>query len=162
LILFVQRDKLSPMVVERIERDRKGKVDITTLIPGYTEKLSPPPFTTGFKIFLNNAVDEVFLDVISDDQIEIRYQTSNINGQVIDEPRITKLAKHDINEHVIKSKRAVPGRQISFRWRPARTYIDPLKERAIKDLLNDGTYTEEDAQNVRDQLIFEAQQDRDT
>ena len=147
------------MTIHRIEEKNGAQVQRQPLVPGYREKLRSPFAYLG--AFFTSSIAEVVVDVVSDDIITITQGVLDTNPynsrKYREEPRVTELSKHQINEHAIHSPRSLTGKITRFEWAPSRITIPPAEEQAIQQLITDGTYTLEDAEAVRDNLVFERQ-----
>lgn len=141
------------MTIERRVLQHGKTVELTHPVPGFQETL------VNANVFVGG--EEVDIHVDSDDAITLAYvdvsETQYSTRRTVRES-IT-LSKLDINGHTIQSHPSFfRKRVVSYRWIPSHLYVSPELEVAIKGLIKDGTYTEEAAQKVREQTIFEEQQ----
>lgn len=138
-------------------------IHLTELIPGYSERISHNnSFTPELRLMFLDNVDEVFLSVETDDDIVITHKQRHTStfGGTTKKPHTYTLSKHQINSHTIETPKSIRGRYASFIWVPSKTFISPDQEKVIQELIEQGVYTKEDAEAVRDNLIFQAQRDR--
>lgn len=142
------------MTVERKFFSDGKIVERRKLIPGYEETIHEPPWMT--RVIVED------LSVKSDDDIEIRYVEKRVTdySSSVKVLRTTTLSKHEINNHTIRTDRSGWRRHkyAEFGWVPSKLHISPEQEKIIRELVKDGTYTEEDAEEVRDQMLYELQQ----
>lgn len=143
------------MTIERVT-DANNKLSILRLVPGYMEMLAPPYIRGILGTFVG--WDQVDLEVIADDEIEITFHKRNEYGRLVGDERKHRLRKHEVNLHTIESQRTRPGKRVYFRWTPSSLNVDPQTEESIQRLVSNGTWTPEQADAMRDQLIFEKSQ----
>lgn len=68
--------------------------------------------------------------------------------------------RNAINEHDIQTHPSfIRHRVVAFKWEPNHLHVTPDQERVIGELVADGTYSKEDAEEVREQLILKAQRE---
>ena len=144
------------MVIERVVEKKGVKESVQPLVPGYTERLKPNAFLRGLKTSFNGSVDEVHIDLLTDDDLEIRFQKTDNYGNVIGKVSRTPLSKHDINEHRIEKKK-FGGRMIYFRWRRSHAQLDKDQEAAVTQMVTDGIITQDQVAGVVDKLIEQQQ-----
>ena len=83
-------------MIERIVTVRSKIKSVTTVIPGYQERLSP----TSLVRFIKSGASEFTatdLFITSDDKISITYIDYNGDGYTLGGPRTISLSKHSIN-----------------------------------------------------------------
>ncbi|MCL4365627.1 hypothetical protein M1437_00155 [Patescibacteria group bacterium] len=143
------------MTIERIVVSHGKTLKVTRLIPGAVETLSSP--------IMNG--EEVNLHVDTDDDITINYLYVQTSGNITKRKLLeaVKLSKHEINNHTLQASPSLfsllfrRGEVTRYRWVPSHLHISPEQEMAIRALVKDGTYTDKDAEEVRDQMLFEEQ-----
>lgn len=145
------------MTIERKVLDHNGKViEVTHLMPGCLEDVYSSNFLLGG--------EELSLHVDTDDQITLTFAYVNVGEYrtTRTERESVKLAKGDINAHTIKSHPTFLTRHTTeYKWIPTHLHLDPNQEKAIKELVEDGTYTPEIAEEVREQMIEEKRRKMD-
>lgn len=153
------------MTIERIEMQRGRVKKVTSVIPGFSERLSPRGwnlFRADFGSVNGVGWEEVHVEVKTDDDLVIKYQMIDTPGTLSGKPlrilRREQLSKHAINDHDVVSDKSFWGNSVAYKWRPSVWTVSPQEELAIQELLTKSVLTEEDAQNMRDRIMFEAQQ----
>lgn len=143
------------MTINRIEKQDGNIKSKRRMIPGWRETFRSRLET--IKNSLTVGDRELDITVITDDEIEVTQKSS-----FGEKPMSVFLKKADINAHDIQSPKSWRGRTVHFEWEPSRIMISPEQEKAIKELIADGTYSAEDAQAVRENMIYEIQKQRGT
>lgn len=151
------------MTIERVV-ERRGKVkSITDVVPGFEEQLSPTRGRRIWPSFAELHSRETWIKVLDDDSAQFTYQTRLYDGEKNDRVSAVlakTLTRNEINDHSIASQRTLFGTQISYRWIPTITTVSPEQEMALSELREKGGYTPQQLQDIREHMIYDAQQSR--
>lgn len=140
------------MTIDRIELDHNRKVlEVTHLAPGCLETVYSPIFNG----------ETLTLHVLSDESIKLSFYNVDLErGDALREA--VTLVGEDINNHTIRSHPSFLRHRVKeYRWVPTHIHISPFQEKAIQELVATGVYTEQDAEEVRKQMIEEIRQKLD-
>lgn len=155
------------MAIERLIVVRNKIIDGGPVIAGFGERLSPTTLGYIFRDAFSVDMDETRISVETADDVIIVFRSVTYQRDEGGYRRLpfqnrkeTPLSKNEINESGIRSATNFLGRSIIYRWVPSVRFIDPDKEKSIQDLITNGTYTEEQAKDIRESLLYEAQQAR--
>lgn len=140
------------MTIDRIELDHNRNVlEVTHLAPGCLETVYSPIFSG----------EILTLHVLSDESIKLSFYDANIETSTTLREAVT-LKGEDINIHTIRSHPSfIRHRVKEYRWVPTHIHISPFQEKAIQELIETGVYTEQDAEEVRVQMVEEIRQKLD-
>jgi len=140
------------MTIKRTVTQGEKVIEVTYPVPGFEEDI---------KHSISDG-EAITVHVDSDEQVTVKY--FNITPTEYSERRKLReevtLSKLDINNHSIQSKPSpLRKRVISYTWVPTHIHLRPEQELAIKELIDQGVYSPEEAQEVREQMLFELQKE---
>lgn len=149
------------MTIDRAELRGDRITGVTTVMPGFEERLSPSAWINSRKSSTSSwheGWEQTFIKIETDDDIIIMRRRINVLGEILEGPKEVTLSKLAINDHHVQSDRGFFGRRVLYQWRPSVRYIGPEQELAIQELIEKRVLTKETAQGMREQIMYEAQQ----
>jgi len=162
------------MSIDRIEQIPGKEPKVTTVPAGHDEQLYPRGFWRNFGYAFNDR-DKLRIKVVSDDKVEVYHMIEvtkqdekgitirDSRGQEVSFQKVTSstiLEKHDINDKDLQTDPFGRKRKVvSFKWRPSKMMVMPDEEASIQQLIREGHYSQDDAANVRDNIIYKRTQE---
>src|SRR5579884_2530096 len=124
---------------------RKGEVEERQRLPiGHQEVVVPSIWGSG---------EETWVYVPTDDDLKVTYYYKTVYESKSDsykELRSHTYHTNEINEHDIQTHPSLFKHKIvAFKWEPSHLHLTPDQERTIREMIANGTYSEEEAQQVR-------------